>query len=720
MENSEKKKKKKFSLFCCFSTNDGSRRKKKKERLQSFTGNKTNISDQNASIKLNEFAYEENQQKFKNEKIEVNKIIQKDDTNRDIKTYIKNNNIIKNEKNNNNKKSLLNKTTEDNNLNMKLSIINSNNKNMTIIENKDILNLYKIKINITNITSVKEEINNNRNKIISNKEEINKKEKESNFISDIGEISYEEKNENITINPIPIKRYQKNNLDDNKYINNKIMKKINTKINGYFQQNINVYNNNDNYLSKIKEKDKKKQKDKNKNDLLLKPNLISNNNLHHKNNNKNTFTSITNVTYPNKVTNNKIKLNISTLNNKINKQKYTYLNNNPIKKNKSYTIYNTNILNCFPYELKNLKTIRSAKLLIQKVKLENIELLFNTKKLISKNHIKVNLKFKTQNDDSKNNIFNDDEEIKKFIPESIRKNNKTIFKKKLNKLPLTKIGKKLLSINENNSFINNPKNVDKFYNKYDMKDNSPENENINKLQNISKLKEQIDGSQLIENNNSIINKSIINKKSKEEDKKDEEDIKDLDIETDQDNKLINDDMKSIISNNIFFNNQGIYSYAPSLCSKSELKDNNISNLQDLTNSRLKYNTPIDLNETEIEIMNENEKMIKSFLVTPRTMNYPKKRLTHKNFIYNSGNKSPNNCYNIYNRSMTTCKLKNIYDKINYNCREIEKMNEKISELDKKIKIYEEYDKNYKLWIEKEETETEYLTNILNYIYSNNK
>ena len=185
--------------------------------------------------------------------------------------------------------------------------------------------------------------------------------------------------------------------------------------------------------------------------------------------------------------------------------------------------------------------------------------------------------------------------------------------------------------------------------------------------------------------------------------------------------IINNDSKSIISNSIsgVINHREKFSSISSYYSKSEYKSNNISNLQDSISSKIKLN-PMDSNDMEIEITNDNGKMLKSFMTSSRTnMIYQKKRLNHKNIIYNALNQNINyndiNYYNNYNQ--ITQKMKNISEKIKFNIKEIERVNDKIVDLDKKIKEIEEYDKKYELWIEKENTENEILLNVLNYIYS---
>ena len=215
-------------------------------------------------------------------------------------------------------------------------------------------------------------------------------------------------------------------------------------------------------------------------------------------------------------------------------------------------------------------------------------------------------------------------------------------------------------------------------------------------------------------------------------KEEEENIKDFEgeIEDEQDDlgeecRKINDS-KSIISNYIvapLTGIQDIKSYAPSLYSKSEYNKDNISNLNlnDLNSYKGGgFFIPPFVNETEIEIMNENGKEFKSFIETPRASGTYNKRFTHKNINYNTTNNNNNiNYCNSSNKSMNH-KMKNICDKINKNSNEIQKLNEKIIKIEDEIKIYEEYNKKYELWIEKEEEESQLLINMINFLNNSRK
>ena len=168
------------------------------------------------------------------------------------------------------------------------------------------------------------------------------------------------------------------------------------------------------------------------------------------------------------------------------------------------------------------------------------------------------------------------------------------------------------------------------------------------------------------------------------------------------------------------NIQDIRSYAPSLYSKSEYKDN-ISNINDLTSNKgLGLFIPPGI-ETEIEIMNENGKELKSFIETPRASGTYNKRFTHKNVNYNTTTTTHNNIKycNSSNKSLNQ-QMKNIINKINWNTNEIQKINEKIVKIEEKIKNYEENNKKYELWIGKEEEESELLINMLNFLNINRK
>ena len=145
------KKKKKFSIFCCFSTNDAAKRKRK-EKQQFFTGNKTNITDQNSSIKVSGFnEYEESQKLEKREKFVINSYMDKGNNNflqrsrkSESNIFYKKNSIENYNLTNSNFKGIINdninisnynnqnKTIEDKNSNYKLSVIDDYKKSITL------------------------------------------------------------------------------------------------------------------------------------------------------------------------------------------------------------------------------------------------------------------------------------------------------------------------------------------------------------------------------------------------------------------------------------------------------------------------------------------------------------------------------------------------------------------------------------------------------------
>ena len=739
MENTEKKKKT-ISIFCCFSANAGN--KKRKRRKDLLNNSKTNNSDLNGSTKINNYINEKktnslmnsvdskNFAKEDNEKKILNPYINKNyNTNNIIgNNYIKNS--TKNIYENSYENSLLNKTKDDNhnqNHNLKLSKIYNNNTHYSIIENKDknILNLSKINM-----------CNKSTKIIVKDNKGINIKDNKS-VSSYKGDIAIEEKTKSLIINSIPIKKYKNNTLYINKSTNNnkiEFKRHQSDDINQIINQNINIYDNNDKYFPIIKEKELKNKKNNNKKyNLLLKHNSIKSNNIYEYNTYYNNFLySIKDIKQSNKSINYKPKLNIITLNNKNNKKKGFYSKNNNLTK--SYDKYNTNIINYFPYEFKEYKKIKSAKFLTQKIKIENIELLFKKKDSLTNNNASVNLKYRTINNDDDdvkdNNVTNYNEEKIQFSPDCIRRNNKTSFVKKKNKLPLTNIGKQiLLYTSGNNSGVNTPNAKENFSNKYEIKNNSQDQDNKYKLK--EEIKDfQINENNINTNNNYNTYNNIINKSIEIDEKKDKQTSEDMQIDENiSESNIINNDSKSIKSNSIsgVINHRDIFSSVSSYYSKSEYKSNNISNLQDSINSKIKLN-PMDSNDMEIEIINDNGKISKSFMTSSRSnMIYQKKRLTHKNIIYNALNNNNNyndiNYYNNYNNyhkinsAQITQKMKHISEKINFNIKEIKRMNEKIVDLDKKTKEIEEYDKKYQLWIEKENTENEILLNVLNYIYN---
>ena len=764
MKPPEKPKKKRFSLFCCFSTNDGGRRRRKKKDRQQPLETKQSITEDKVSGFSNDINFsKQSDDKTKiiydiNENI---KIEQKDNDKKDsnilninnksnyIKIYDRNDK--KEDKNRLNKVKLNNKIT-DNKTNLKISLLtNSNIINNSLCESKD----------KHNISSLKEE-NNNKNNLKSNKEDIiiNKKS----IILNKEELSIQENNENIIINQIHIENYQKNDIEfDAKKDVNKQSKKNNEKITLISQDDLNIYDNN-NHILNLNQKGTKKMKsnklkDNNSNvelNLPLNKSPLKNKNFNEfKNNNKNDSMIINNNNnYSNLNLNNssinsfisspisKYKVNISIIKNnkEIREKKYIQnKSNKKIKIRKSCFLYSSNLLQSFPYVLKRSKQCQSVKL-AKKFNIEDITLFFSSKLIssLSNNHKKYrkrnynndfndNLNYKIKN----NTTFINQNTIKvlkkdfiTFSPKENIKQNKVIINKKYNKLPLTTIGKKLYNININKTFINNSQNDEILFNFPQNPREKSKDDDRKKPYNKSLIQKSINSNKIIENIKNNTNK--IKKSSKEIMKKESNDIKDFEVEIENEeeseNKVINDS-KSIISSYIaptLLNNQDMQSCAISLFSKNEHKDNysniNINDITVNTINKEKFMLPLGgLNEEELEITNENEKEIKSFIETPRTSGIYNKRFIHKNIVYNSNNKYNNN--NIYMKSINFF-CKNINDKINNKNIEINKINDKINEMDKKIQTMSEINKKYLLCIEKEEEENEVLINMMNFIINN--
>ena len=772
MENEEKPHKKKiFSIFCCFSTNEERRRRKRngnQESLPTLPSNKTNITEQNINININEFLNEEKKQKLNKpfeEKIKINSNI-----NEDTKSISKEDKKIEENKksesnyynrNNNidNYFSLRGKVKEDKN------IFNKENLNKTIEQNIDIMKFSFIKNDIKDYNIYKNgnnnklnssEINTNekfKNNILLNKE---KKIIKKNKISDKEDIISLESIEDIKIKPIPIKKYQSNIIEENKdndYIHFSICERNDNKFNLYSKSNTNIYDNNERNFPNIKLKKnnipikKEKNNDNIKLNTLFKQNKIQSNKIKknkpnlkintdsmsiiiNKNSNLSLNNSLTNSIISSPIS--KYKINISTLNNKKknnikNILNMTLINRNP-KKNNSCNFSIRNIVNSFPYILKKIKHSQSVKLK-NRIQIKNEGLLIpklnKSKnyafKKFNENKIKGNLNYKTIN-----NIYNKTEniiEINKqklvtFSPQNNYKQSRINIKKGKNKLPLTTIGEKLKKTNDKTFIMNDSKSKDISNN---IKTNIYQEKGKNKINNNSHFQEKSN----LNNTNSNYNNNFfieIKNESNEKIYKKEEDLKESEVDIEEDDisekKIINDS-KSIISNYIsspIMNIQDIISYAPSLFSKTD----NISNMNDILNNKGRIGIPLGINEEEIEIMAENGKDFKSFIDTPRGSGIYSKRLIHKNMIYNSLNKINNNKNNNkkISNSLFSQQMKYIYDKIIYNNQEIKKLNEKIVELDKNIKTYQEYNKKYELWIEKEESESEILINMLNFLNNN--
>ena len=762
MKPTEKKKKKRFSLFCCFSTNDGGKRRRKKKERQQPLETKQSITEDKVSGFSNDINFsKQSDDKTKiiydiNENI---KIEQKEDNKNDsnilninnkvnyIKIYDRND---KKEDKNKLNKVKLNNTITDNKTNLKISLLtNSNIINNSLCESKG----------KHNISSLKEE-NNNKNNLKSNKEDIiiNKKS----IISNKEELSIQENNENIIINQIHIENYQKNDIEfDAKKDVNKQSQKNNEKITLISQDDINIYDNNNHILNLNHNETKKmksyKLKDNNSNvelNLPLNKSPLKTKNFNEfKNNNKNDSMIINNNNnYSNLNLNNssinsfisspisKYKVNISIIKNNKEIQGKKYIQNKSNKKikiRKSCLLYSSNLLQSFPYVLKRNKQCHSVNL-VKIFNIENITLFFSSKLIssLSNNHKKYrkrnytndlngNLNYKIKNSTTfinQNAIKVLKKDFITFSPKENIKQSKVIINKKYNKLPLTTIGKKLYNINNNKTFINNFQNDEIFFNFPKNPREKNKDDGSNKTYNNSLIQKSINSNKIIENIKNNVNE--IKKSSKEIKKKESNDIKDSEIEIENEeeseNKRINDS-KSIISSYIsppLLNNQDMQSCAISLFSKNEYKDNysniNINDITVNTINKEKFMLPLGgLNEEELEITNENEKEIKSFIETPRTSGIYNKRFIHKNIVYNSSSKNNN----IYTKSINFF-FKKINDKINNKNIEINKINDKINEMDKKIQTMDEINKKYLLCIEKEEEENEILINMMNFITNN--
>lgn len=165
---------------------------------------------------------------------------------------------------------------------------------------------------------------------------------------------------------------------------------------------------------------------------------------------------------------------------------------------------------------------------------------------------------------------------------------------------------------------------------------------------------------------------------------------------------INDDNHSVVSSYVLSVPKmisGIESYAPSVYTRSEFKDNtsNFLNTEGSHNVRL---IPSGMNDTEFEITNENGEGFKALIETPRS---------NANYIRKARD------YSYQNQQ-----LRDIDDKIHRKEKEIKALNEKINAIMSKIQKCEEENKKYDRWIEKEESEGEMLRHMLNFLNSNCK
>ena len=105
----------------------------------------------------------------------------------------------------------------------------------------------------------------------------------------------------------------------------------------------------------------------------------------------------------------------------------------------------------------------------------------------------------------------------------------------------------------------------------------------------------------------------------------------------------------------------------------------------------------EYNETEFEITNENGEGFKAFIETPRSNNMTIRR--NRDYFGN-----------IY--------LRNIDEKIHYKNKEIKALTDKTNKLISTLQTYDEENQKYKRWIEKEQTESEVLRQMLNFLLKN--
>ena len=746
MENSGKKpQKKKIPLLCCFCMNN-ERRKKRSHNPQnvSATGKKTNIS-MHSNIKVKDLSVEENSNKIK---IEKNKKIENEKycssfTKDDYKNGGKNLKVNINNKNNNIKKSnnILKFNTINNRIynkniigfdgNVNTSNINNSNKNIR----KNNTSFYYFFFNKSDLSK---NINNSNKEIIFNSNKI----KENTFL--------DKKSDNIYSNNI--------DLNDNNYKTNNFKVSLssidrNEKISNFNEQenddNVNIYDEDNSSLNKLTNQIKMKETDYFISTNELKTSKIPNIVFKHKNINsieysKNKTDSIifnndddndfginldldklnknSSISKPY----NKFKLNLSSniMKETRKKQQNFYTTINQMKENKNILniIHNSDIVTEFPNIPKkigyshSLKSIKNNQI---DVPYPIIQMNNKTERFLIPNfekNSKFNLNYKQLKNINKEENNIDKEKTINLNYQNIS-TNKTTEQKIINE-PLTKIENELNYINAGNYFCNfekkeilntvNQQNQDLIF-----------KDNINILFTNSPIKNNSNYKQKItieNNNNNVNNKENEKIKKVEEDiniKEFEGEIEDEKDDLDEENKHINDS-KSIISNFVITPLEGIkdmQSFTPSLFSKCEFKDN-ISNINDvISNNDGTFSIPLEINDTEIEISNENGNQFKSFIETPRASGTYIKRFSHKNII------NHNIAFRNKIKYSIGGNMKHIYNKINIKTDEIQKINEKIIAIDEKIKNYEECCKKYQIWIEKEEKENEDLMNMINFLNS---
>ena len=743
MENSGKKPhKKKISLLCCFCMND-ERRKKRSHNPQSVsaTGKKTNIS-MHSNIKVKDLSVEENSNKInieKNQKVKNEKYCSsfiKDDFKKvekkcEVNMSNKNNNI--NKSNNILKFNTINNRIYNKNIigfDGNMNISNTINSNKNIKKNNN--NIYHYFLNKSDFAKN----NNNSNKeIIFNSNKI----KENTFVDKKSDNIYSNNNAMSDIN------YKTNNfkvslssIDRNEKISN-----FNDQEN---DDNVNIYDEDNSSFNKMNNQIKMKETDYFISTNELKTSKIPNMVFKHKNinnieNSKNKTDSIifnndddndfginldldklnknSSISKPH----NKFKLNLSSNIMKETKKKkqnfYTTINQMKENKNILNIIHNSDIVAEFPNIPKKIGYSHSLKI----NKNNQIDKPYPIFEINNKTMRIVIPKFKKKetfnfNYNQLKNIIKKENNIDKEKTINLNYQNISTNKtteQKINNEPLTKKESELNYINADNYFCN-------FEQKEILNTVSQQNQDLIFKDNISILfvnspiKDQYNykGNITIENNNNLNNKESEKLIKIEEDIKEfEGEIQDEKDDLDEENKHINDS-KSNISKFVvtpLVGIQDMQSFTPSLYSKSEFKDN-ISNINDIiSNKDGAFSIPLAINDTEIEISDENGKEFKSFIETPRASGTYIKRFSHKNIINNNITIRNKIKYSI------TYNTKHIYDKINNKTDEIQKINEKIITIDEQTKNYEECCKKYQILIEKEEKESDDLMNMINFLNS---
>jgi len=701
MESSGKKPhKKKTSLLCCFCMND-ERRKKRNNNPQSIsaTGKKTNIS-MHSNVKVKDLSVEENSNKIK---IEKNQNVENE---KYCSSFIKDNSkngeknlkVNINNKNNNIKKtnSILKLNTINNKIYNKniigfdenMNIFNTNNSNKNIRKNNT--NIYYYFLNRSDLikknnTSNKEIIFNS-NKI---KENIFIDKKSDNIYSnnnDLNDNNYKTNNFKVSLSSID-RNEQKSNFneqenDDNVNIYdednssfNKMANQIKMKETDYF------ITTNELKTSKIpnlvfKHKDKYSiENSKNKTDSIIFNNDDDNGFIINVDLGKLNKNSSISKPY------NKFKLNLSSNIKKEKRKKnnnfYTTINQMKENKNILNIIHNSDIVTEF----------------------QNIP-----KKIGYSHSLKIN---KNNKIDAQYPIIQKNNKTERFLISNYEKNAKFSFNYNRLKNVIKEVNNvdKEKTINLNYQNISTNKTTEQKINNEPLTNKESELNYINAGNYFCNFEKK----EILSNLNNKENEKL--KKFEENIKEFEGEIEDEKDDLDEENKHINDS-KSITSNFVVTPLVGIQdmeSFTPSLFTKSEFKDN-ISNINDgISYKDESFPHPLDINDTEIEISNENGKEFKSFIETPRASGTYIKRFSHKNIFNHNIAKRNNIKYYISGN------MKHIYDKIKNKTDEIQKINEKIITIDEKIKNYEECCRKYQIWIEKEEKDCEFLMNMINFL-----